>query len=97
MVEGIKNIGIFVLGIGFLLLPNNVSAEWYWITEISDPGTAYFIEEVSPNTIGYTPADTTDPYSNKTLVPENFMDTMDETKASDKCSGELDSAIQRLR
>lgn len=80
-----------------LFLPSSANAEWYWMTVISDPNTGYFIEEVSPNTIGYTPTETTDPYSNKTLVPDNFMDTIEETEDSDKCSGELDSAIQKLR
>jgi len=88
------NLTLFVL---ICLTPATAMANWYWVSVVSEPNTGYFIEETSPNTIGYTTTDTTDPHSNRTPVPINFMDTMEETKASDTCSGELNSAIQTLR
>jgi len=77
-------------------LPQFANAAWYWVPVPTAPQTGYFIEEVSPNTIGYTAPDSVS-YEGRTITPEGFMDVMDYTKDSSKCSGELDSAISQLR
>lgn len=77
-------------------LPQFANASWYWLPVPSAPQTGYFIEEVSPNTIGYTGPDSGS-YEGRTIAPEGFMDVMDDTKDSNKCSGELNSAISQLR
>ncbi len=77
-------------------LPQFANAAWYWVPVPTAPQTGYFIEEVSPNTIGYTAPDSVS-YEGRTITPEGFMDVMDDTKDSNKCSGELNSAISQLR
>lgn len=72
------------------------SSQWYWVSVPNEPMTGYFIEEVSPNTVGYEGAGSGS-HSGKTVTPDGFMDVMNETKDSSKCSGELNSAISQLR
>jgi hypothetical protein len=80
----------------FFLVPINAHAAWYWVSVPTAPQTGYFIEEVSPNTIGYTGTGSGS-YGDKTITPDGFMDVMDDTEDSNKCSAELDSAISQLR
>jgi len=75
----------------------SATSEWYWISEPRNPMTGYFMEEIQPSTIGYTNTDTVAPDRNKTSLPEDFMETMSKTDDSQKCSGALDAAIERLR
>lgn len=79
-----------------LTLPQLTHAAWYWVSVPTAPQTGYFIEEVSPNTIGYTGTGSGS-YGDRTITPDGFMDAMDDTKDSNKCSAELDSAISQLR
>jgi hypothetical protein len=71
-------------------------SEWYWISIPSDPDTGYFLEEVSPNTIGYTETDSSSG-ENRTIAPEDFMGTMEDVEEFSGCSNGLDSAIKKLR
>lgn len=82
--------------ISSLSVASATDSQWYWISVLNDPKTGYFIEEISPNTIGYTETNAVSS-GNKTIVPENFMEIMEEAEDSRKCSGELDSAIKQLR
>jgi len=78
------------------ILPQFANAAWYWVPVPTAPQTGYFIEVVSPNTIGYTGSDFGS-YEGRTITPDGFMDVMDKTKNSSKCSGQLDLAISQLR
>lgn len=79
-----------------LSVASATDSQWYWISVPSYPMTGYFIEEVSPNTIGYTETGT-DSSGVRTIVPENFMEIMEEIEDYRECSDELDLAIKKLR
>lgn len=88
-------VSVFFIAPG-LSVASAAESQWYWASVPTDPMTGYFIEEISPNTIGYTETNTGS-YGNMTVVPESFMDTMEAVSDSNKCSGKLDSAIAEVR
>jgi len=94
---------LLVLGLGAF---NNkivmaVESQWYWISVPEDPLKGYFVEEIeeTQNTIGFNKVETEVLKSSatRTVVPDSFMEVMDETEDSPRCSGELEDALSKLR
>jgi hypothetical protein len=71
-------------------------SSWYWISVPSDPDAGYFIEEDFPKTIGQTPSSNTSS-GNRTVVPEGFIQILEEVDNLEECSQGIESAISKLR
>lgn len=79
-------------------------SQWYWVSVTSNPMSGYFTE--GPNTVGksdefnveWTSVNGRPIISTvRTPLPNGFMDVMDDTEGSDKCSDKLDEALSELR
>jgi hypothetical protein len=91
---------VFILGVVNGERVSAGNSQWHWISVPSDPMTGYFREETEEvlNTIGYTEEEQTLKSSaTQTVVLDSFMETLQSTEESDRCSEKLDDALIKLR